>query len=685
MVNRQLAFGAETGRANDSGLLAAAQDEEFIMCGIAGFVGKPMANADQVLARMTQALVHRGPDDSGIWIDRDAGVALGHRRLSIIDLSAAGHQPMASASGRYVVTYNGEIYNHRELRADLESAGAGSPWRGHSDTEVMAAGFDCWGIEGTLRRLNGMFAFAVWDRQERILTIARDRLGEKPLYYGRMGSVFLFGSELKALTTHPAFVKEIDRKALAQYLRYNYVPTPRTIWKGVAKLPPAHLVEISEAGAQIGPPRAYWDFRAVAEGGVAAPLSDTPALVDELEQLLKDAVSRQMAADVPLGAFLSGGVDSSTIVALMQAQSSRPVKTFTIGFHEAGYNEAVHAAAVARHLGTDHTQLYVGATEALAVIPRLPAIYDEPFSDASQIPTVLVSEMTRRHVTVSLSGDGGDELFGGYNRYFMGPRLWSLSSRLPRPVRSILAAGLQAPASARAAEFAMALLPSRFGQMPIGERMIKVAQLLDQPSLEDVYRRLVSHTADPAAMLINGCEPDEAQASPAFATFPQTMMYLDTLTYLPDDILTKVDRASMAASLESRVPFLDHRVVEFAWRLPMSAKLRNGRGKHILREVLYRHVPKAMMERPKMGFGVPLGSWLRGPLRDWAEQLLGVTRLKNDGYFDVAAVRNLWSQVSSGHASRLPELWDVLMFQSWAEAHAGADADETAALALANG
>ncbi len=645
------------------------------MCGIAGFVsaGPLPPTAPSILHAMTDAIAHRGPDDEGAWFDELAGVALGHRRLSIIDLSSAGHQPMASASGRYITVYNGEIYNFRDLRAELETIGAAPSWRGHSDTEVMLAGIDHWGITGTLKRLNGMFAFAVWDRKTRTLTLARDRLGEKPLYYGKMGKVLLFGSELMALTVHPDFRREVDRDALTLYLRHNYIPAPHSIWRGIQKLPAAHYVEVRDGGTQVGEPQPYWDFPAIAEAGAAQPLADGPELVDRLEVLLKDAVLRRMEADVPLGAFLSGGIDSSTVVALMQAQSSRPVRTFTIGFHEKGYDEATHAKAVSEHLGTDHTELYVTPADAIELIPRLPSIWDEPFSDSSQLPTYLISELTRRHVKVSLSGDAGDELFGGYNRYFMATRIWGLMSNVPYPVRRMLGGLLRAPVTGRAA----AALVSPFGRyrtLNLPDRLPKVAGVVTERSREDMYRRLISHFTDPAALVIGGQEPDTAltAAMPRFDDFRQTMMYLDTLTYLPDDILAKVDRASMAVSLEGRIPFLDHRVVEFAWQLPVSAKIRKGRGKQILREVLYRHVPKGLVERPKMGFGVPIDEWLTGPLREWAEGLLDPRRMRDEGFLDPEPIQRLWHDHLAGRGRGHFHLWDILMFQAWLQENSGA-------------
>ena len=636
------------------------------MCGIAGFLGAEPANwpAGAALAAMIGAVAHRGPDDEGVWRDESAGIALGQRRLAVIDLSAAGHQPMVSASGRYVVTYNGEIYNYRALRATLEQAGAAPAWRGHSDTEVMLAAFDHWGVSGALERLNGMFAIALWDRQERRLILARDRLGEKPLYYGHAGASLLFGSELKALAAHPDFRGEVDREALTQYLRYAYVPAPRSIWRGVWKLPPGHYVEIADQGRSIGTPVAYWDFPARAAEGAAAPLPDGPALIDELEALLKDSVLLRMEADVPLGAFLSGGVDSSLIVALMQAQSARKVRTFTIGFHEQSHNEAEHAAAVAAHLGTEHTELYVTAADALALVPRLPEMWDEPFADSSQIPTHLVSALTRQHVTVGLSGDGGDELFGGYNRYLQGMRVMELGRRLGPRASGMLAALLRSRAGIGAATGLMRLAPARRRHLGLADRLPRIGLALEAGSPEALYRRLVAQFDSPSELVLGGGEPAADAAPPAFADFRQTMMYLDTMTYLPDDILTKVDRASMAVALESRVPYLDHRVVELAWRLPMSAKIRDGKGKWILREILDRYVPRSLIERPKMGFAVPVGAWLNGALRDWAEDLLDPRRLASEGFFEPSAVRALWDS-QKRHGGQQARLWTVLMFQAW--------------------
>ena len=627
-----------------------------------------------VAERMAATLSHRGPDDSGSWADAAAGIALGHRRLSIIDLSPEGHQPMQSRSGRYVISYNGEIYNFREVRAELDRDGA--VWRGHSDTEVMLAAFDAWGVEGALRRFNGMFAFALWDRHEHVLNLARDRLGEKPLYYGWMGNTFLFGSELKALRAHPSWAGNIDRNALAAYLRHNYVPAPHSIYQGIAKLPPAHLLRVRATDPREARPEPYWSLREAAEAGVAQPQEvDDNTAVDELDALLRDSVAHRMVADVPVGVFLSGGIDSSTVVALMQAQSSRPVRSFSIGFDEEAYNEARHAKAVAAHLGTDHTELYVTPREAMSVIPRLPQIYDEPFADSSQIPTLLVSQLARQHVTVTLSGDGGDELFCGYVRYFWGRRIWNRIGRLPYGLRTATARALNAlsPASwnRMLAGVNRVVTSTALGEIT-GDRVHKLAEVLAVAGPDALYHGLVSHWTKPEQIVHGSREAltalnDRSQWA-GLDDFTNRMMYLDGVTYLPDDILVKVDRASMAVSLEARVPMLDHRVVEFAWRVPLSRKTRNDQGKWLLRQVLYRYVPRELIDRPKMGFGVPIDTWLRGPLREWAESLLSERRLREEGYFDPAPIRQKWAEHLGGTRNWQYWLWDILMFQAWLDA-----------------
>jgi asparagine synthase (glutamine-hydrolysing) len=601
---------------------------------------------------------------------------------------------MRSPGGRYVIVFNGEIYNHSELREELGAAGQAHNWRGHSDTETLLAAFEAWGIRRTLERSTGMFAFALWDRQERALTLARDRLGEKPLYYGRQrgGGAFLFGSELKALAQHPGFIGDVDRQALTLLLRYTYIPAPFSIYRGIAKLPPGSFLTL-EAGAAEPRIEEYWSGSAVAEAGVADPLSLTAdEAIDGLGQKLESAIARQMIADVPLGAFLSGGVDSSTVVALMQKLSPRPVKTFSIGFHEKGYNEAEHAQEVARHLGTEHTELYVTPEEARAVIPGLPQIYDEPFADPSQIPTHLVSKLAREHVTVALSGDGGDELFGGYTRYLMTAGLWGRIAGIPRPLRAAAARALTAvPSSAWTSlgHAAGGMLPkiARFDRL--GDKVHKGAPLLRSESAEELYGGMVSLWRDPQSLVVGGAEPPSQAtgAAPELGGLGtiERMMALDMLGYLPDDILAKVDRAAMAVSLETRVPYLDHHVVEFAWRLPLDLKIRGGETKWILRQLLYRHVPRELIERPKMGFGVPIGAWLRGPLRDWAEALLDERRLLEEGYLRAGPIRQAWQDHLSGRTDQQYRLWSVLMFQSWLEATAGVRAPSHALAAVAAG
>lgn len=625
------------------------------MCGISGFwdTSRQLNNdlLPSIVQQMSNSLIHRGPDDSGIWVDTEVGIALGHRRLAILDLSPEGHQPMTSANGRYVIVFNGEIYNFLELRRQLESLGHG--FRGHSDTEVMLASFSQWGVLDATQYFNGMFAFALWDRQERVLHLGRDRLGEKPLCYGWVGNTLLFASELKAFKAYPNFLAEINRDALALFLNYGYIPAPDSIYKGIYKLPSATV--LSWNGKTVHPqPVSYWSAREVAELGINQPFtgSDTEALT-QLEALLKDAVGMRMVSDVPLGAFLSGGIDSSTIVALMQVQSSLPVKTFSIGFHEKEYNEAQYARAVAHHLGTDHTELYVTPSEALAIIPKLPILFDEPFSDTSQIPTFLLSQLARQQVIVSLSGDAGDELFAGYNRYFWSRRIWQKVAWMPLAVRQIAARALT------------------LNNWKRSDKLRKLVEVLVSANQDEIYSNLVSRWKQPETIVIGCSEPVTAlSARQPYANLPdftQKMMFLDLVRYLPDNILVKVDRATMGVSLEGRIPFLDHRVVEFAWRIPLSMKIRNGQGKWLLRQVLYKYVPKHLVERPKMGFGVPIDSWLRGPLRDWAEELLNESRLRQEGFLNPQPIRQKWKEHLAGDRNWQYHLWDILMFQAWLE------------------
>jgi asparagine synthase (glutamine-hydrolysing) len=563
-----------------------------------------------------------------------------------------------------------------DCRASLAMTETRAGWRGHSDTETLLAGFDAWGVEATVKQCVGMFAFSVWDKQTRTLTLGRDRMGEKPLYYGWQGGgnerVFLFGSELKALKAHPAFAADIDRGALCLLLRHNYIPAPYSIYQGIAKLEPGCLLSVSLAQPD---PKIwkYWDTVQVARAGVASPFAGTAdEAVDALEVLAKDAVRQQMMADVPLGAFLSGGIDSSTVVALMQTQSLRPVKTFTIGFNEEGYNEAVHAKAVAQQLGTEHTELYVTPAQAMEVIPRMPGLYCEPFSDSSQIPTFLVSQLAKQHVSVSLSGDAGDELFCGYNRYQITVKLWHKLALVPAPLRALVAIGITA-LSPTAWDSLAGIIPGGGRYAALGDKLHKGAGVLASTTVDQLYVGMVSHLRNPAEWVIGGQEPTTyltgLRPELGGLSAVERMMALDAISYLPDDILVKVDRAGMGVSLESRVPFLDHRVVEFAWSLPLKYKLREGQTKWALRQVLYRHVPRELIDRPKMGFGVPLDDWLRGPLREWAEELLGEARLAKEGYFHPAPVRQIWAEHLSGRRNWMAQLWNVLMFQAWLEAN----------------
>ena len=648
------------------------------MCGISGLLDTSRRCGNHELQRtvlkMVNTLHHRGPDDVGTWADAETGIALGHRRLSIVDLSPEGHQPMHSVCGRYVISFNGEVYNFQELRRELEELGY--TFRGHSDTEVMLSCISQWGILPAVRRFNGMFAFALWDRQERELHLVRDRFGEKPLYYGWIGGVLVFGSELKALRAHPGFTMEVDRNALALFLRHNYVPAPHSIYKGIWKVMPGTIATITKADVGRSPKAIpYWSVRSAVDQGLADPFtgSDTEAVAC-LNELLKDTVKHRMVADVPLGAFLSGGIDSSTIVALMQAQSGRPVQTFTIGFHETAFNEAEHAKAVARHLGTAHTELYVTPEETMAVIPKLPSLYDEPFADSSQIPTFLVSELARRDVTVVLSGDAGDELFGGYERYFLGYSIWNKIGWIPEMAKTPMARGLRmfsAQSWDKLFRIMDPLLPKPLRYRNPGEKLHKLAQMLTAGGADGLYVLMGSHWTDPASVVIGGAEPLTVFTDPSARMdrlhLQERMMYLDTMSYLPDDILVKVDRASMGVSLESRVPFLDHRIAEFAWQLPLSMKIRNGQGKWLLRQLLYKYVPAALIERPKMGFGVPIDAWLRGPLREWAEALLDEKKLRDQGFFYPDPIREKWNEHLSGTSSWQYHLWDVLMFQAWLE------------------
>lgn len=648
------------------------------MCGFAGFLARPGYSASAgsaALDAMQRCIAHRGPDDFGLWHDAEAGIFLGHRRLSILDLTKSGHQPKASRSGRYMIAYNGEIYNHLDLRRDLEAHAGFAGWDGHSDTETLLAAIDVWGLERTLQAAKGMFALALWDREDRTLSLARDRMGEKPLYYGWQGNgeqrVLLFASEPKALQAHPSFDATIDRSALAAYLRFSYVPDGASIWTGIAKLRPGHIAVIDASGSITETP--YWRFLSMATSAAADPFAGTAEdAIGALEGVLRTAIRRQMISDVPLGAFLSGGIDSTAIVALMQAISGQRVKTFTIGFDDSAYDESTHAEAVARHLGTDHVTMQVTPQDARDVIPQLPHIYCEPFADSSQIPTFLVSRVAREHVTVALSGDAGDEIFGGYNRYAGTARHWRKLEQMPSFLRRSAGAG------------AMALSPERWDQLggawaqrrfrTFGDKVHKAGHALGAQSALDLHFRLASTNNDPAAWLSG----DSGETTTAFddaragriAELSQmddvaAMMAMDAITYLPGDILTKVDRAAMAVSLETRAPFLDPDVMSFAWSLPTDVKIRNGVTKWPLRQLLYRHVPQTLLDRPKMGFGIPVDDWVRGPLKGWAEDLLDPGKLTSEGFFDAAKVTQAWQAHLSGRRNMISQLWPVLMFQAW--------------------
>jgi asparagine synthase (glutamine-hydrolysing) len=640
------------------------------MCGIAGFFGRFDAeHMPKVALAMADRIAYRGPDDFGVWTDADAGIALAHRRLAIVDLSPAGHQPMLSDSGRYVLVFNGEIYNHQELRAQLAAQSHAPAWSGHSDTETLLAAIEAWGLPATLKACVGMFAIALWDKKEKTLSLARDRFGEKPLYYGWQNGVLLFGSELKAIGAHPSFERRINRDAVAQLLRYNYIPAPNSIWQGIHKLPQATSITL-RIGQTSTDPEAYWSLAEAAEKGQQSLFTGTESeAVEALHGVLRQSIRGQMLADVPLGALLSGGIDSSTVVALMQSQSSRPVKTYSIGFHEKQFDESGYARDVAKHLGTEHTELFMSASDVLNAVPNMPSMYDEPFADSSQLPTSLVMALARQHVTVALSGDGGDELFGGYNRYLMSPKVWKTMRLVPAPLRGMLGKAMQT-LPARHWDQIAAPFSGLLKQNMIGNKVHNLSnRLINVKSFDDLIMSLTSEWNEYSEVVIGTGHIysfiNQPSLWPDIHDQASRIMLVDAMTYMPDDILVKVDRAAMAVSLETRAPFLDHRVAELAWTLPIGMKIRNGNGKHVLRQVLYNYVPEHLIDRPKMGFAIPLDKWLREDLRDWAEALLAPERLKQEGFFNVAMVHEAWQAHISGTKNYSARLWSVLMFQAW--------------------
>jgi asparagine synthase (glutamine-hydrolysing) len=637
------------------------------MCGIAGYIGQ-IPSSYNCLERMVREIRHRGPDDRGIWKNDEVGIGLAHARLSILDLSSAGHQPMHSASKNFVIVFNGEIYNHKNLRSELESY-SHINWSGHSDTETLLAAIERWGLEKTLKKTKGMFAIALWDKRSEKLSLACDRIGEKPIYYGWVNGHFVFASELKAIKKFPDFKNPIDRNSLALFLRFNSIPAPHSIYQDIYKVEAGQIIQIQAGSKQINKHN-YWSVEEVYKKGSLSPFTgSSEEAVNQLNKLLLSAISSQMQSDVPLGAFLSGGIDSSTVVALMQSQSNHKVNTFTIGFNDKEFDEAKHAEMVAQYIGTNHFDMYVSDNDALNIIPDLPNIYDEPFGDSSQIPTYLVSKFAKQKVTVALSGDAGDELFGGYNRYVFAERMFSKVIKTPKLVRQLVSTTIFSIREERWNDLLNGLLSKRYANT--GNKLYKAANAFSAKSIRDLHFKLVSQIENPSEWLIGSDEyktplNDDIERFIELNPTEQMMAY-DLITYLPADILTKVDRAAMAVSLETRVPFLDTDVIKFSASLPLNLKIRNGTTKWVLREVLYKYVPKDLIERPKMGFGVPLAEWLRGPLKDWAESLLDEKRLHQEGFFDAEFVRNKWLEHLSGRRNWHHQLWNVLMFQAWLE------------------
>ncbi|MDC0940521.1 asparagine synthase (glutamine-hydrolyzing) [Candidatus Pelagibacter sp.] len=646
------------------------------MCGINGFYSKTSLTFDNAIVRMNSAISHRGPDNNDFWIDKKSGIVLGHQRLSIIDLSAAGSQPMKSISDRFVLTYNGEIYNHLQIRAKLQKPGNNIRWKGTSDTETLLAAIENWGIEITLQEIEGMFAFALWDKKERCLTLVRDRIGEKPLYYGfqnKQGNkVFMFSSELKALKAHPIFEGEIDKNVINLQLRHSCIPAPYSIYKNIYKLLPGNYLTIKDIDLKKGlipVSRNYWSLKEIAVNGNVNPIKLSEKEVQNgLEYNLKNSIKKQILSDVPIGAFLSGGIDSSIVVALMQSQSNYPIKTFTIGFEDDNYSEAKYAKKISKHIGTDHTELYISPKKALDIIPKLPLIYDEPFSDSSQIPTFLVSELAKKQVKVALSGDGGDELFCGYNRHLIINKFENIINYMPLDLRKIISFLLKTISPKNWTKISK-ILPGLNRHVNLGDKIYKVANIISANSSHEIYQRLCSHWQNPSEIVKNSEEPktllSEFKNNLKELNSQQQMMVMDFLTYLPDDILVKIDRAAMSTSLETRAPFLDHKLIEYVWKIPHHLKFRNNKGKWILRKILNKYIPKDLTERPKMGFAIPIDYWLRGELKDWAESLLNEKNLEQQGYFNSKLIRKKWTEHLSGKKNWQSDLWDILMFQAW--------------------
>ena len=639
------------------------------MCGLVGIYSKNKEYMNEyILNKMSKKIIHRGPDGDGTWLSERDGIGMAHRRLSVIDLSSAGAQPMMSFSKRFVISFNGEIYNFKEIKNRLKDEFQFNRWKGNSDTEVLLNAIELLGLEKTLNLIDGMFAFALWDKQNKNLTLVRDRFGEKPLYFGKCEDYFLFASELKSLVAFPLWNKKINKEAVSLYLRQSCIPSPKTIYKGIFKLEPSNLIVISDAGDNISSSKCYWDLSQKAfykERKINLNASEN---IEKFEYLLKDSIKRRTFSDVPVGAFLSGGYDSSLVVALMNEVSSKKVRTFSIGFNNQIFNEAKKAKKIASHFGTQHEEVYFDPEEAISLIPQLPYIYDEPFADSSQLPTLLVSKLAKKNVTVCLSGDGGDEFFGGYNRHIVGPKLWKFINLLPVPIRKKLSI-LNNINITNEINLFNKFVPNKYQVSNLSEKISKILSLTNSTNSLNFYKNLTSNCKNPNDFLSDVIEPntiiDKKEFVDLIPEFSERMMYLDQMNYMSNDILTKVDRSSMAVSLETRLPFLDYKIAEFSWEVPISQKISENKGKWLLRQVLYKYLPKDLVDGPKMGFTIPLNTWLKGPLMEWADDLLSINNLEKHDIFDNYAVRKLWEDFISGKSSSHYQIWDMLMFQSW--------------------